>query len=94
MPGTPQAALCAGCRCRPMLIDGGAIPCPRCDAGKHSWRQYRYKGIPVCVCLICGFDGKRRRPGPADLQPNALKPVGFGAYRRSNALLNDAPAIK
>ena len=76
-----------------MLKDGIRIPCPRCAAGRACWRRYRYKGIPVTVCLICGFDGKRRRPSRDDLQIDSLRPVGFGAYRRGKNQLLNAPAL-
>ena len=49
--------------------------------------------MSIVLCMLCGYDGLRRRPSRDDLQIDSLRPVGFGAYRRGTNRLLNAPAL-
>ena len=61
--------------------------CPRCSANRFSRHCYRYKGITVTVCLLCGYDGLRRRPNRHDLSFDSVRPVGHSAHHRKSSLM-------
>lgn len=78
-----------------MHIAAGQSKCPRCAASPLAWRRYRYKGIPVIVCMLCGLDSIRRRgPTRAEQPPEGYK-MGFHAgdpKRRAPAGLRETNA--
>lgn len=49
-----------------MPLEPAAAQCVKCGSKALAKRRYRWGGMNVAVCIVCGYDGPKRPATAAD----------------------------